>query len=66
LQSYFPVWQPSFKQFVAVYIRVQKEPDYPAWTKTLVLTYQMIAEKPVVSDLPQLKMPVLLVIGKKD
>lgn len=31
-----------------------------------VLTYQMIAEKPVVNDLPQLKMPVLLVIGQKD
>jgi pimeloyl-ACP methyl ester carboxylesterase len=26
----------------------------------------MIAEKPVVGDLPQLKMPVLLVIGQKD
>jgi len=66
LQSYFPVWQPSFEQFVEVYVRVQKGPDYPAWAKTSVLTYQMIAEKPVVSDLPQLKMPVLLVIGQKD
>ena len=66
LQSYFPVWQPSFEQFVEVYVRVQKGPDYPAWAKTSVLTYQMIAEKPVVNDLPQLKMPVLLVIGQKD
>jgi len=66
LQSYFPVWQPSFEQFVEVYVRVQKGPDYPAWAKTSVLTYQMIAEKPVVGDLPQLKMPVLLVIGQKD
>ncbi|MBU3620826.1 alpha/beta hydrolase [Polynucleobacter sp. CS-Odin-A6] len=66
LQSYFPVWQPGFEQFVEVYVRVQKGPDYPAWAKTSVLTYQMIAEKPVVADLPQLKMPVLLVIGQKD
>ncbi len=66
LQSYFPVWQPSFEQFVEVYVRVQQGPDYPAYAKTSVLTYQMIAEKPVVSDLPQLKMPVLLVIGQKD
>jgi len=66
LQSYFPVWQPSFEQFVEVYVRIQKGPDYPAFAKTSVLTYQMIAEKPVVGDLPQLKMPVLLVIGQKD
>lgn len=66
LQSYFPTWQPSFEKFVEVYVRVQKGPDYPAYAKTSVLTYQMIAEKPVVNDLPQLKMPVLLVIGQKD
>ena len=66
LQSYFPVWQPSFEQFVEVYVRVQKGPDYPAYAQTSVLTYQMIAEKPVVGDLPQLRMPVLLVIGQKD
>jgi len=66
LQSYFPVWQPSFEQFVEVYVRIQKGPDYPAYAKTSVLTYQMIAEKPVVGDLSQLKMPVLLVIGQKD
>jgi len=66
LQTYFPVWQPSFEQFVEVYVRIQKGPDYPAYAKTSVLTYQMIAEKPVVGDLPQLKMPVLLVIGQKD
>jgi pimeloyl-ACP methyl ester carboxylesterase len=66
LQSYFPTWQPSFEQFVEVYVRVQKGPDYPAFANTSVLTYQMIAEKPVVADLPQLRMPVLLVIGQKD
>ncbi|CAM3598839.1 alpha/beta fold hydrolase [Polynucleobacter brandtiae] len=66
LQSYFPVWQPSFEQFVEVYVRVQKGSDYPAYAKTSVLTYQMIAEQPVVNDLPQLKMPVLLIIGQKD
>ena len=66
LQSYFPNWQPAYEKFVEVYVRVQKGPDYPAYAKTSVLTYQMIAEKPVVNDLPQLKMPVLLVIGQKD
>ena len=66
LQSYFPNWQPSYEKFVEVYVRVQKGPDYPAYAQTSVLTYQMIAEKPVVNDLPQLKMPVLLVIGQKD
>lgn len=66
LQSYFPNWQPSYEKFVEVYVRVQKGPDYPAYAMTSVLTYQMIAEKPVVNDLPQLKMPALLVIGQKD
>jgi pimeloyl-ACP methyl ester carboxylesterase len=66
LQSYFPNWQPAYEKFVEVYVRVQKGPDYPAYAMTSVLTYQMIAEKPVVNDLPQLKMPVLLVIGQKD
>ena len=66
LQTYFPTWQPAYEKFVEVYVRVQKGPDYPAYAMTSVLTYQMIAEKPVVGDLPQLKMPVLLVIGQKD
>ena len=66
LQTYFPTWQPSYEKFVEVYVRVQKGPDYPAYAKTSVFTYQMIAEKPVVNDLPKLKMPVLLVIGQKD
>ena len=66
LQTYFPTWQPSYEKFVEVYVRIQKGSDYPAYAKTSVLTYQMIAEKPVVNDLPQLRMPVLLVIGQKD
>jgi len=66
LQTYFPTWQPAYEKFVEVYVRVQKGSDYPAYAMTSVLTYQMIAEKPVVGDLPQLKMPVLLVIGQKD
>ena len=66
LQSYFPNWQPAYEQFIEVYVRVQKGPDYPAYARASVLTYQMIAEKPVVNDLPQLKMPVLLVIGQSD
>lgn len=31
LQSYFPNWQPAYEQFVEVYVRVQKGPDYPAY-----------------------------------
>lgn len=66
LQGYFPNWQPAYEQFVEVYVRVQKGTDYPAYARTSVLTYQMIDEKLVVNDFPQLKMPVLLVIGQKD
>jgi len=66
LHGYFPNWQPVYEQFVEVYVRVQKGSDYPAYARTSVLTYQMIAEQPIVNDLPKLKMPVLLVIGQKD
>ena len=66
LQSYFPNWKPEYEKFVEVYLRVQKGQDYPAYAQTSVLTYQMIAEKPVVNDLPSLRMPVLLIIGQQD
>jgi pimeloyl-ACP methyl ester carboxylesterase len=66
LQSYFPNWKPEYEKFVEVYVRVQKGQDYPAYAQTSVLTYQMIAEKPVVNDLPSLRMPVLLIIGQQD
>ena len=66
LQSYFPNWKPEYEKFVEVYVRVQKGPDYLAYAQTSVLTYQMIAEKPVVNDLPSLQMPVLLIIGQQD
>ncbi|SNX29475.1 Pimeloyl-ACP methyl ester carboxylesterase [Polynucleobacter meluiroseus] len=66
LQSYFPSWNPTYEKFVEVYVRVQKGPDYRAYSQASVLTYQMIAEQPVVNDLSQLNMPVLLVIGQKD
>jgi len=66
LQSYFPSWKPEYERFIEVYVRVQKGADYPAYAKASVLTYQMIDRQPVVGDLPNLKMPVLLVIGQKD
>ncbi len=66
LQSYFPTWKPEYERFIEVYVRVQKGADYPAYAKASVLTYQMIDRQPVVGDLPNLKMPVLLVIGQKD
>lgn len=66
VKSYFPVWQNQFERFVEVYARVQKSPDYPSYAKASVATYQMIAEKPIVEDLPKLTMPTLLVIGQKD
>ena len=66
MQSYFPNWKPDYDKFVEVYVRVQKGPDYPTFALTSVLTYQMIAEKPVVNDFPLLNMPTLLIIGQRD
>ncbi len=66
LKSYFPNWKPEYEKFVELYARLKNGPDYPRYSLTSVLTYQMIAAQPTVQDLPGLTMPTLLVIGQKD
>ncbi len=66
LKSYFPNWKDDYDRFVEIYVRVQKGSEYLNFSKASVLTYQMIAERPVIKDLPNLSMPTLLIIGQKD
>jgi len=66
MHSYFPNWQPEFETFVENYVRIKNGPDYKRFSETSVRTFQMIAERPVVSDLPLIQQPTLLIIGQLD
>jgi len=66
VKSYFPAWKPEFERFVEQFARVQLSGDYPRFAQVSALTYQMIYEGPIYNELPQLKVPTLLVIGQND
>jgi len=66
MRSYFPNWDPKYDTFVENYVRVKNGPDYERFSMTSVRTFQMIAERPVVSDFPLIQPPTLLVIGQLD
>lgn len=66
VKSYFPTWKPEYERFVEQFARVQLSGDYPRFAHVSALTYQMIYEGPIYDELPQLKVPTLLVIGQLD
>ena len=66
VRSYFPVWKSEYERFVEQFARLQLGGDYPRFALISALTYQMIYEGPIVNELPQLKVPTLLVIGQND
>ncbi len=66
MHSYFPNWQPQFDSFVENYVRIKNGPDYERFSMTSARTFQMIAERPVVSDFPLIEAPTLLIIGQLD
>jgi len=66
MHTYFPNWQPEFETFVENYVRIKNGPDYKRFSETSVRTFQMIAERPVVSDFPLIQQPTLLIIGQLD
>lgn len=66
VKGYFPTWKPEYERFVEQFARVQLSGDYPRFALISALTYQMIYEGPIVNELPQLKVPTMLVIGQND
>lgn len=66
VKGYFPVWKPEYERFVEQFARVQLSGDYPHFALVSALTYQMIYDGPIYNELPQLKVPTLLVIGQND
>ena len=65
-QSYYPVWKPSYEQYVTAQAGPLKQKDFSSVAWVNALTYQMVYEQPVLYDLPKLNVPTLLLIGQLD
>ena len=59
-------WKPEYEELIQLAAGSTQHPDYPkvAWCSALL--YDMIWNQPVVHELPDLKVPTLLVIGLRD
>jgi pimeloyl-ACP methyl ester carboxylesterase len=59
-------WKPEYEELIQFAAGSTQHPDYPqvAWCSALV--YDMIWNQPIVYELPDLRMPTLLVIGLRD
>jgi beta-lactamase class D/pimeloyl-ACP methyl ester carboxylesterase len=65
-KAYYVQWKPEYETYVQAQYRCTLSGEYPRLARVSARTSQMIYEQPVVQDLPQLRMPVLLVIGQED
>lgn len=65
-RNYVVRWRPAYERNVEIRARTALSAEYPRWAKSSALTYQMAYHQPVVHDLPQLRVPTLLVIGQED
>ncbi|MAQ02520.1 MAG: alpha/beta hydrolase [Alteromonadaceae bacterium] len=59
-------WQPAYQALLEPHIGQLKHPDYPRVAMNNALTYNPIFSEPIVYDLPQLTVPVTLIIGTRD
>ena len=65
-QSYFAgVWKPEYEPLIELSAGFTKHPDYPRVAWASALTYDMTFTQPVVDVLPNLKVPTLLVVGRR-
>lgn len=59
-------WRPAYQELLEPHIGQLKHPDYPRVAMNNALTYNPIFSEPIVNDLPQLTVPVTLIIGTRD
>jgi len=64
--SYFPVWKPEYDYLVKIGAGVAKSADFPRYAMVAAMTFTMIYEQPVVYEFRNLKVPVVLFIGRED
>lgn len=59
-------WKPQYDPWVEQLVSFTKSEEYPLMAWNQALTYDMIFTQPVVYEFPQVKAPVLLIIGQRD
>ncbi len=59
-------WNQTYEALIATHIGQLKHDDYPRVALINALTYGPIFSEPIVYDLPQLTLPVTLIIGTRD
>ncbi len=59
-------WNDTYETLIATHIGQLKHKDYPRVAFNNALTYNPIFSEPIVYDLPQLDIPVTLIIGTRD
>jgi pimeloyl-ACP methyl ester carboxylesterase len=59
-------WKPEYDRWLNINAGWTLNKEYPVIAKNAALTYDMIFTQPVVYELQNLKMPVLLIIGQRD
>jgi pimeloyl-ACP methyl ester carboxylesterase len=64
--SYYPVWQPGYKEFADIQYNALQYPDFKTATWASALTYQMIYEQPVIYEMKNIKATTLIIIGQAD
>lgn len=59
-------WKPEYDQWIAAPAGWTLNKDYAVVAKASARTYDMIFTQPVVYELPNVKVPTLLIIGQRD
>jgi len=67
VQSYFVTYPPEKAEaFVEPRIRVSLSGEFPRWARAAALTTMMIYQQPVCYELPDIKVPTLVIVGQED
>jgi pimeloyl-ACP methyl ester carboxylesterase len=67
VQSYFVTYPPEKAEtFVEPRLRVSLSGEFPRWARAAALTTMMIYQQPVCYELPDIKVPTLLMVGQED
>jgi pimeloyl-ACP methyl ester carboxylesterase len=59
-------WSEQYEALIQSHIGQLKHPDYPRVAFNNALTYNPIFAEPIVADLPELSLPITLIIGTRD
>jgi pimeloyl-ACP methyl ester carboxylesterase len=66
LKRMLPNWRPAYERYVEQLARTQMSSEYQRLAGINALTQQMILEGPILTEMPRLLAPTLLIVGTKD